>query len=635
MTLVPIRFGPRSADFRSQGPVLLLVLAVLFPTACVLWLINDAVHNQQLSVRQRLTGAYQSQMSLMRERLDATWSERAAALDAPLSAAMTFSQIVRTGLADSAIILNSAGQPIYPIVQYVVKADPAGLQRGQIEAAEPVCSAVERAAKKRKTKAQTVQAAARCLVQAGQQESAARLLVTSFSQTDARQTLNRQDQGIAANGLFLAITLLKRGHPARLTAARRLYEMLTNYNQFLLSSAQRVFLMKEMRSQGLPPEFTSFPTLAAEELALRLLEADPQPDRDTAILRPAHQPGLWTVASPNGRVLALFTTETILAKTREPLAQQKLPAEIRPEVLPPNDQRSFHSLLQGDAGERMPGWRLVMVSTGPDPFKELARRQLVLYLWIGFLVIGVVAVLALIAGRLISRSLRLAGLKSDLVAMVSHELKTPLSSMRLLVDTLLEDPVLDQKKTREYLDLIAQENSRLSLLIENFLAFSRIERNKYSLEFAPVHIEEIVQAAIKALGQRFHEPGCQLQVEVTPGLPEIRADREALVATLVNLLDNAHKYTPGAKHISLRSFSAGRHVFFEVRDNGIGIPAHEVKKIFRKFYRVDPRLSRTGGGCGLGLSIVHFLVEAHGGSVRVHSEPGEGSTFTVTLEDMS
>jgi signal transduction histidine kinase len=204
--------------------------------------------------------------------------------------------------------------------------------------------------------------------------------------------------------------------------------------------------------------------------------------------------------------------------------------------------------------------------------------------------------------------------------------------MRLLVDTLLDDPVLEQKKTREYLDLIASENARLSLLIENFLTYSRMERHKYSLEFAAVRVEDVVAAAVKASGQRFYEPGCQLQVEVMPDLPDIRADHGALVATLVNLLDNAYKYTPSEKRIALRSFSAGRRVCFEVRDNGIGISARETKKIFHKFYQADQRLSRSGGGCGLGLSIVHFLVEAHGGSVQVSSEVGKGSTFTVALE---
>ena len=123
-----------------------------------------------------------------------------------------------------------------------------------------------------------------------------------------------------------------------------------------------------------------------------------------------------------------------------------------------------------------------------------------------------------------------------------------------------------------------------------------------------------------------------MHVEVMPGLPAIRADRGALAAALVNLLDNAYKYTPDKKQISLRAFREGHSVCFEVCDNGIGIPARETKKIFQKFYQADLRLSRTGGGCGLGLSIVSFLVEAHGGTVRVSSEPGKGSTFTVALE---
>jgi signal transduction histidine kinase len=203
--------------------------------------------------------------------------------------------------------------------------------------------------------------------------------------------------------------------------------------------------------------------------------------------------------------------------------------------------------------------------------------------------------------------------------------------MQLLVDTLLDNPVFDPVKTREYLELIARENSRLSLLIANFLAFSRMERNRYTFEFAPAQVEEIIGAAIEAAGERFREPGCQLSVDVGPNLPKIQADLGALVTALVNLLDNAYKYTPGPKQITLRAFAASGGVCFEVRDNGIGIAPREMKKIFLKFYQADRRLARTGGGCGLGLSIVRFLVEAHGGSVRVASEPGKGSTFTVAV----
>lgn len=633
----------RATYIRGQWPVLLLVAAVFLPTACVLWLMNEAVRNQGLAVRQKLADAYQSQLSFVRERLDQEWSRKAEVLEGFPVDASAFARVVKSGLADSAVILDSAGALVYPTPAQRPVADPTReqpewararqLEETDVKAAASVYIALGRTARGPSTSARAIQAAARCLVQAGQQEKAARLLVARFARPGSEQANDPHARAIAANALLMAIHFLKPGDPSRLATARRLHELLVDYNHPAMSSAQRVFLMKEMRAQGLPSQFVDFPTLEGEELAVRLLETEPKPLSATTTLRPTSLPGVWALASSKGRVLALFRTETILAQKREFLGQLKLPAGVRMEISPPGDNRSLNSVTQtASAGEQMPGWQLALVSTRPDPFKELANRQLMLYLWIGLLVTGTVVVLALIAGRLISRRLRLAGLKADLVAVVSHELKTPLSSMRLLVDTLLDDSVLDHQKTREYLALIASENARLSLLIENFLAFSRMERNKYSLEFAPVVVEDVVQEAVKASGQRFCAPGCQLHVEVVPALPDIRADRGAMVTALVNLLDNAYKYTPGEKQISLRAFMAGHCVCFEVCDNGIGIPAQEIKKIFHEFYQADWRLSRTGGGCGLGLSIVYFLIEAHGGSVRVSSEPGKGSTFTVALE---
>jgi signal transduction histidine kinase len=342
--------------------------------------------------------------------------------------------------------------------------------------------------------------------------------------------------------------------------------------------------------------------------------------------------GVWKLGSPNGRVIALFHTGTIRAHMRGLLAKQGLEREMRAEIAPPGETVPSETTIQTmPAGRRLPGWQLTLARVGPDPFEELAGKQMTLYLWIGFLMTAAVVALALVAARGISRSLRLAGMKTDLVATVSHELKTPVSSMRLLVDTLLDDPVLDPVKTREYLELIARENTRLSQLVANFLAFSRMERRKYAFEFAPARVEDVVRAAVDAAGERFEEPGCELRVSIAPDLPEIRADAGALVTALVNLLDNAYKYTPGDKQIMLRAFSASGAVCFEVCDNGIGIAPRDIRKIFRKYYQADRRLARTGGGCGLGLAIVRFLVEAHGGSVRVFSEPGKGSTFTVIL----
>jgi signal transduction histidine kinase len=203
--------------------------------------------------------------------------------------------------------------------------------------------------------------------------------------------------------------------------------------------------------------------------------------------------------------------------------------------------------------------------------------------------------------------------------------------MRLLVETLLNSQPLHEQTTREYLQLIAQENLRLSRLIDNFLTFSRMERNKYAFGFKEVPASEIAEGAITAVRERFNVPGCQFKTQLDPDLPPVEADADAMVTAVVNLLDNAYKYSGEEKQITLSARAENGSVCFAVKDNGIGLSPRDTKRIFKRFFQVDQRLSRTGGGCGLGLSIVKFIVTAHHGSVRVESQPGRGSTFVISL----
>jgi signal transduction histidine kinase len=144
-------------------------------------------------------------------------------------------------------------------------------------------------------------------------------------------------------------------------------------------------------------------------------------------------------------------------------------------------------------------------------------------------------------------------------------------------------------------------------------------------------VEEIVTSAVDTVREKYQAPGARLDVEVGAGLPKITGDAGSLVTVLVDLLDNAHKYTGDDKHVTLRADAGEGKVCLEVQDNGIGLSRRAAKKVFGRFYQVDHRLARQTGGCGLGLSIVQFIVTAHGGSVSVSSQPGRGSTFTVTL----
>lgn len=283
------------------------------------------------------------------------------------------------------------------------------------------------------------------------------------------------------------------------------------------------------------------------------------------------------------------------------------------------------------AGEPLPGWRLSLSLTDRNLFDAAADQRIASYLWTGVLVIGGMSLLALLIGRAFRRQVRLTRLKNDLVATVSHELKTPLSSIRLLVDTLLDTESPDPQTAREYLQLVAKENMRLSRLIDNFLTFSRMERNKHAFEFVPQDVARLVESAVESTGERFQTPGCRLDVNVAPDLPPISADADTMVAVLLNLLDNAYKYTDDDKRIELSVVAEGGNVCFAVKDNGLGLSRSAARKVFKRFYQVDQHLSRSQSGCGLGLSIVQFAVDAHGGTVRVDSKPGGGSTFTVTI----
>ncbi len=289
------------------------------------------------------------------------------------------------------------------------------------------------------------------------------------------------------------------------------------------------------------------------------------------------------------------------------------------------------AVLEYDAGEFFPGWRLGLSFRGSDPFVAASQRQTRFYLWTGLLVVSIIAILALLVARYVAAQMRLARLKNDLVSTVSHELKTPLASMRALVDTLMARRYRTEEQLQDYLRLISKENQRLSHLIENFLTFSRLERGKQRFRFEDLQPESIVADAVNALKDKLESPQCDFEAQIEPDLPRVRGDSDSLTAVLVNLLENACKYTETEKRIHLRAYPNGRQVCFEVKDNGIGLSRSEVRRVFDRFYQVDQSLTRKRSGCGLGLSIVQSIVRAHGGSVEVESQPGQGSTFTVRL----
>ena len=262
--------------------------------------------------------------------------------------------------------------------------------------------------------------------------------------------------------------------------------------------------------------------------------------------------------------------------------------------------------------------------------QEVRRLALAKTVLIGFIDVMLLAGLGLVFAN-VRRELRLSRLKSDFVANVSHELKTPLALIRLFAETLELGRVPNADKARQYHSIINKESRRLTQLINNILDFSRIEAGRKEYRFVPGDVGAVVREVVDAYRFPIEQQGFALELDVADDLPELQIDPEALSQALLNLLNNAIKYSPEDKRIRVSARREGERVLVSVADRGIGIPRAEQKKIFEKFYRAESSLVHTTKGSGLGLALVRHIMEAHGGAVEVASAPGEGSTFTLVL----
>ena len=731
---------------RMRWVVLLLAVAVILPTVCLLWFMSQAVKNEHLAVRQKLTDALNQQLEIIRRRIDDIWTaqidelERQAAMEQkPVTLFENFiSRISDTNtskMCDTIIIFDSYGKMNYPILagseqipestELLDEAWKLEFNDKDFDKAVKLYGQISESLVDEYTRYYALTAQVRCLKKTGNIEKAIAL---------CRQIAygKKPDVSLSSAALIarsrISLVKLKQNteEGPMLVDLRELIESAIDYsgqeseNFIQLPSDTRIFLLQQSleivrESQWVeelqPQILKARKLLSAEELASSFIEkyyadvvSEPWSEEKVSKLLSSLNSILQTIELTfegsewawTEQLKRQISTVINLSNTAAQESEAAASATIfdnwpqdsfRSLSLPQKTFGMYHEVagvkylllqkkenfgsdfnlceeglkvsdishrvtdnfdnyvcglekpkttafLKAPFGKFFPGWSIEIHFKDADIFEKTAGKRALLYMWAGLLAIGVTIGAGLLTVQAVGKQIKTNKLKNDFIATVSHELKTPLASMRVLVDTLLEGNYRDQQQVTEYLQMTSQENERLSRLIDNFLSFSRMERNKQAFEFTKTNPAVIARAAAEAVKTKFANSRCDFKLNIKEDLPYIMADRDAMVTVLVNLLDNAYKYSYEDKKIELKVDVKNGEVCFYVSDNGIGMSGRAIKKIFNRFYQVDRSLARRAEGCGLGLSIAKFIVDAHKGSISVDSKPGEGSTFTISLKSV-
>jgi two-component system phosphate regulon sensor histidine kinase PhoR len=222
-------------------------------------------------------------------------------------------------------------------------------------------------------------------------------------------------------------------------------------------------------------------------------------------------------------------------------------------------------------------------------------------------------------------------IRSEFVSNVTHELKTPLTSIKGFIDTLKSGAIHDEEVAERFLDIIDIEAERLTVLIEDILELSEIETMKQDVRIDDYNLEDIIKEVIDIVSQNAEKKNVQVYYDMEPSISQVHVNRDRLKQMLINLVDNGIKYNNPGGEVQIVCKRFNKNIEFHVCDNGIGIANEHIPRLFERFYRVDKGRSRNQGGTGLGLSIVKHIVNLYNGDIQVKSEVGKGTEFIIRL----
>jgi two-component system phosphate regulon sensor histidine kinase PhoR len=338
--------------------------------------------------------------------------------------------------------------------------------------------------------------------------------------------------------------------------------------------------------------------------------------------------------------LLIIDPEKFISQVLDPKIQEIARGKFDIAAYRPGDDLPFYTsnkkFIARKIDEKETFWLLPNYLMGIElkdiTIKDLTRERVKRNL----IIVGLMDIILLSGAWLIFRNVRkqveLSQLKSDFVSSVSHEIRTPLALITIYIETLEMGRVKDEKKVKEYYTVILNETTRLSGIVNRILNFSQIESNKRKYSFDDGDLNEIVDHASLSYRHSLDNKGFNYTFLPSDNLPAIKADKEALTDAIINLVDNAMKYSTDIKEIIVRTGKDEKYVYVEVEDKGIGISEKNQKYIFDKFFRVtEVNLANKVKGSGLGLAIVKHIMDAHEGRITVKSSPGEGSKFRLSF----
>jgi len=227
--------------------------------------------------------------------------------------------------------------------------------------------------------------------------------------------------------------------------------------------------------------------------------------------------------------------------------------------------------------------------------------------------------------------MNLARIKSDFVSNVSHELRTPLALIRMYAETLSLNRVKTDDKKQEYYTVITKESERLSHLVNNILDFSKMESGRKVFNVENIDLNQVISNVLDMYVFHLEQKGFKYEIQLFDGKLPISGETQGISEAVINLLDNAMKYSPETKEVFIRTGLTDQYCWFEIEDKGEGISSSEQDRIFEKFYRVSTGLVHNTKGSGLGLSLVDYTMEAHGGNISLKSKLGKGSEFRLNF----